>query len=107
VFGRAEARHILSYTKIFAEVAGIVGQKSVEIAERVQSGQQLLSISQTEDIWVTANTKETQLRKMRPGQAVDFSVDALGKKYHGYVESMPGATGAITSLLPPENATGN
>jgi membrane fusion protein, multidrug efflux system len=97
----------LSYTTIYAPVAGIVGQKSVEIGQRVETGQQLISISQTEDIWVTANFKETQLRKMRPGQAVDFNVDAFGKKYHGYVASMPGATGAITSLLPPENATGN
>ena len=70
-------------------------------------GQQLFSITQTEDIWITANFKETQLRKMKPGQSVDISVDAFGKKYHGYVENMPGATGAVTSLLPPENATGN
>jgi len=97
----------LSYTKIFAAVAGIVGQKSVEIGQRVETGQQLLSISQTSDIWITANFKETQLRKMKPGQPVDVSVDAFSKKYHGYVESMPGATGAVTSLLPPENATGN
>lgn len=97
----------LSYTKIYAPVAGIVGQKSVEIGQRVEIGQQLVSISQTEDIWITANFKETQLRKMKPGQAADLGVDAFGKKYHGYVASMPGATGAITSLLPPENATGN
>ena len=97
----------LSYTKVYAPVAGIVGQKSAEIGQRLETGQQLLSISQTEDIWITANFKETQLRKMRPGQAADISADAFGKKYHGYVESMPGATGAITSLLPPENATGN
>jgi membrane fusion protein (multidrug efflux system) len=97
----------LSYTKIYAAVGGIVGQKSVEVGQRVETGQQLVSISQTEDVWITANFKETQLRKMRPGQAADISVDAFGKKYHGYVESMPGATGAVTSLLPPENATGN
>ena len=63
--------------------------------------------SQTEDIWITANFKETQLRKMHPGQSVDVSVDTFSRKYHGYVQSMPGATGARTSLLPPENATGN
>jgi membrane fusion protein (multidrug efflux system) len=97
----------LSYTKIYAPVAGIVDQKAVEIGQRVETGQQLLSISQTQDIWITANFKETQLRKMKPGQLVDLSVDAFGKQYHGYVDSMPGATGAITSLLPPENATGN
>ncbi len=67
----------------------------------------MLTISQIDDIWITANFKETQLKKMRPGQRVDVSVDAFGTKYHGYVESMPGATGAVTSLLPPQNATGN
>jgi membrane fusion protein, multidrug efflux system len=97
----------LSYTKIYAPVAGIVNQKSVEVGQRLETGQQLLSITQTEDIWITANFKETQLRKMKPGQSVDVSVDAFDRKFHGYVESMPGATGAITSLLPPENATGN
>jgi membrane fusion protein (multidrug efflux system) len=97
----------LSYTKIYAPVAGIVGQKQLEVGQRVETGQQLLSITQIDDIWITANFKETQLKKMKPGQPVDISVDAFSKKYHGYVESMPGATGAVTSLLPPENATGN
>jgi membrane fusion protein (multidrug efflux system) len=90
----------LSYTKIYAG-------KSVEVRERVEPGQQLLIVSQTEDIWITANFKETQLRKMRPGQPVDVSVDTFSRKYHGYVQSMPGATGARTILLPPQNATGN
>ena len=97
----------LSYTKIYAPAAGIVTSKSVEVGERVEPGQQLLIVSQTEDIWITANFKETQLRKMHPGQSVDVSVDTFSRKYHGYVQSMPGATGARTSLLPPENATGN
>ena len=97
----------LSYTKIYAPAAGIVTSKSVEVGERVEPSQQLLIVSQTEDIWITANFKETQLRKMRPGQSVDVSVDTFSRKYHGYVQSMPGATGARTSLLPPENATGN
>jgi membrane fusion protein (multidrug efflux system) len=64
-------------------------------------------VTQTEDIWITANLKETQLKKVHPGQPVDISVDTYGRKYHGYIQSMPGATGARTSLLPPENATGN
>jgi membrane fusion protein, multidrug efflux system len=102
-----QARLNLSYTKIYAPVPGIVGQKTVEIGQRLEIGQQLLSITQLDDIWVTANFKETQLRKMRPGQPVDIHVDAFARKYQGYVESMPGSTGSITSLLPPENATGN
>src|SRR6267142_2197399 len=97
----------LSYTKIYAPVSGVVNEKTVEIGQHIQAGEQLLVISQLEDIWVTANFKETQLKRMRPGQPVNVKVDAFGIAYHGYVESMPGATGAVMSLLPPENATGN
>ena len=97
----------LSYTKILAPVAGVIAQRSVEVGEMVEPGQQLLVISQIGDVWITANFKETQIRRMRPGQAVDIHVDAFKRKYRGYVESLPGATGAKTSLLPPENATGN
>src|SRR5438874_71164 len=97
----------LSYTKIFAPVSGIVTSKTVEVGQRIEPGEQLLIVSQTDDIWITANFKETQLRKMHPGQSVDVSVDTFSHKYHGYIESMPGATGSRTSLLPPENATGN
>jgi len=73
----------------------------------VQPGQQLLSIVPLDDVWVTANFKETQLRYMRPGQPVEISVDAYGRKYKGHVDSIAGATGSLFSLLPPENATGN
>jgi membrane fusion protein, multidrug efflux system len=97
----------LSYSKIYAPAAGIITSKTVEVGERIEPGEQLLVLSQTSDIWITANFKETQLRKMRRGQPVDISVDTYSGKYHGYIESMPGATGARTSLLPPENATGN
>jgi membrane fusion protein (multidrug efflux system) len=97
----------LSYTQIVAPVSGIVVQKSAEVGMRVQPAQQLMSISQIDDIWITANFKETQLRRMKAGQSADVSVDAFGTTYHGYIESLPGATGAVTSLLPPENATGN
>jgi membrane fusion protein (multidrug efflux system) len=97
----------LSYTKIYAPVSGVVNEKTVEVGQHIQAGEQLLVISQLDDIWVTANFKETQLRKMRANQPVDISVDAYGIKYHGYVEGMPGATGSVMSLLPPENATGN
>jgi membrane fusion protein (multidrug efflux system) len=97
----------LSYTKIFAPVTGIVSERTVEVGQRIQPGEQMFMISQTHDIWITANFKETQLRKMRPGQHVDIHVDAYGRTFHGYVENMPGATGSVASLLPPENATGN
>jgi membrane fusion protein (multidrug efflux system) len=97
----------LSYTKIFAPVAGVVSQKTVEVGQRIQPGEELFTISQLDDIWITANFKETQLRRMHPGEHVDISVDAYGRTFHGYVESMPGATGSVASLLPPENATGN
>ena len=73
----------------------------------VQAGQPLFSIVDLDDIWVTANFKETQLKSMRPGQKVDISVDAYGHTYKGTVESLAGASGARFSLLPPENATGN
>jgi len=97
----------LSYTTVPAPVDGIVSKRSVEIGATVQPGQQLFTIAQISDLWVTANFKETQLRRMRPGQRVTISVDAFDRDYSGYIESMPAATGAIASLLPPENATGN
>jgi membrane fusion protein (multidrug efflux system) len=97
----------LSYTKIVAPVAGIVGKRSVEVGERIQPGQELMTITQTNDVWVTANFKETQLKRMHPGQKATVSVDALDREFEGVIESMPGATGAVYSLLPPENATGN
>jgi membrane fusion protein (multidrug efflux system) len=96
----------LSYTKIIAPVSGIVSEKTAEVGQHVPPGE-LLAVSQLEDIWITANFKETQLKRMRPGQPVDVHVDAYDVVFHGYVENMPGATGSIQSLLPPENATGN
>ncbi len=99
----------LSYTKIVAPVAGIVSDRTVEVGQNVQAGQELLKIIPLEgnDIWVTANLKETQLRDLKPGQKVTLSVDATGRKYKGHVDSIAGASGARFSLLPPENATGN
>jgi len=73
----------------------------------VQPGQELMRIINLDDLWVTANFKETQLRKMRSNQTVTISVDTTGKEYKGRLQSIAGASGAITSLLPPENATGN
>ena len=97
----------LSYTKIRAPVAGIVGNRNVEPGQRVEAGEQLLVITRTEDMWVDANFKETQIRRMRPGQSVTIHVDALDQDFQGVVENLSGATGAEYSLLPPENATGN
>jgi membrane fusion protein (multidrug efflux system) len=97
----------LSYTRIIAPVGGIVSEKTAEVGQHVNAGEQLLAVSQLEDIWITANFKETQLKRMRAGQAVDIHVDAYNLVLHGYVENMPGATGSVQSLLPPENATGN
>jgi len=97
----------LSYTRIVSPISGIVSKRAAEVGNRVQPGQQLFMIAQTSDLWVTANFKETQLRRIRPGLPVTIEVDAFKQKFDGYVESMPAATGAISSLLPPENATGN
>jgi membrane fusion protein, multidrug efflux system len=97
----------LGYTKIYAPVGGIIGRKTVELGERIQPGQSLLSVVPLDDIWVTANFKETQLKLMRPGQPVSVHVDAFGRNYQGTVENLPGAAGTLFSLLPPENASGN
>ncbi|MGA7238077.1 MAG: HlyD family secretion protein [Bryobacteraceae bacterium] len=97
----------LSYTNVIAPAAGIIGKRSVEVGSTVQPGQQLFTIAQVGDIWVTANFKETQLQRMRSGQKAKIHVDAFDQDFNGYVESMPAASGSITSLLPPENATGN
>jgi membrane fusion protein (multidrug efflux system) len=102
-----QARLNLSYVKIQSPVNGIVAKRSAEVGQHVEPGQQLLLITQIDDLWVTANFKETQLRRMKPGQGVRIRVDALNSDFDGYIESLPAASGAITSLLPPENATGN
>ena len=97
----------LKYAKIVAPVTGIVSNRTVEVGQNVQIGQELLKIIPLDDIWVTANFKETQLRDMKPGQRTTIYVDATGTKYKGHVDSVAGASGARFSLLPPENATGN
>jgi membrane fusion protein (multidrug efflux system) len=104
----AQAELNLSYTTIKAPVHGVVSKKTVEVGQVIQPGQPLMALIPLDDIWVTANFKETQLDNMRPGEKAEFSVDALGgRKYRGYVQSIAAATGARFSLLPPENATGN
>jgi membrane fusion protein (multidrug efflux system) len=97
----------LSYTKIVAPVAGIITRKSVEVDQNVSTGQNLLTLVSLDDLWITANFKETQLEHMSAGQAVEIKVDATGKNYHGKVTQIGGATGSVLSLFPPENATGN
>lgn len=101
------ARLKLSYGKIAAPVPGIIMKRSAEIGSHIAAGQQLMQIAQIGDIWVTANFKETQLRSIRPKQAVTVHVDALKKEFEGYVETIGGSTGSVASVLPPENATGN
>jgi membrane fusion protein, multidrug efflux system len=97
----------LSYTKILAPVAGIITRKSVELNQNVAVGQNLLTLVELDDLWVTANFKETQLRNMHAGQPVTIHVDANGRDYNGKVTQIGGATGSVLSLFPPENATGN
>jgi membrane fusion protein, multidrug efflux system len=99
----------LLYTKVIAPVSGAVSGRTVEVGQNVQPGQEMMKIIPLDegDLWVTANFKETQLRKMKAGQPADVSVDATGKTYKGHVDSIAGASGARFSLLPPENATGN
>jgi membrane fusion protein (multidrug efflux system) len=97
----------LDYTKIVAPVTGIVTNRTVEVGQNVQVGAEMMKIIPLEDLWVTANFKETQLREMKPGQSASISLDANGRKYKAHVDSIAGASGARFSLLPPENATGN
>jgi membrane fusion protein (multidrug efflux system) len=97
----------LSYTKIYSPVAGVIGRKTVELGHRIQPGQGLLVIVPLNDIWVTANFKETQMKRMTVGQPVRIHVDAFGRDYKGTIENLPGAAGPLFSLFPPENASGN
>src|ERR1700686_4831855 len=102
-----QAQLNLQYTKIVAPVAGVVSDRTVEVGQNVAPGQELMKIIPLNDVWITANFKETQLRYMKVGQPVTLEVDANGRKYRGKVDSIAGASGARFSLLPPENATGN
>jgi len=103
----AQAQLNLQYTTIRAPVSGVVSQRNAEVGQTVQAGQPLFGIVDLENLWVTADFKETQLKNMRPGQPARVQVDAYGRTYSGHVDSLGGATGARFSLLPPENATGN
>ena len=101
-----QAQLNLQYTKILAPVTGEVN-KTVVVGMNVQAGQQLLTVVPLDEVWVTANFKETQLRHMRVGQKAEIKIDSTGRTLQGHVDSIAGATGPTFSLLPPENATGN
>ena len=96
----------LGYTRVLAPVSGEVTKKVVA-GLNVEPGEQLLTVVPLDQVWITANFKETQLRHMRPGQRVKITCDSNGRSYQGHVDSISGATGPVFSLLPPENATGN
>ena len=103
-----QAKLNLSYARVTAPITGIVSKKSVAVGENLSVGQSLMTIVPLTDLWVTANFKETQLKKMQPGQSVEIEIDALGgRKFTGQVKQIGGATGSSLSLFPPENATGN
>jgi len=98
----------LEYATVKAPIKGIVSRKGVEVGQVIQQGQPLMTVIPLDRVWVTANFKETQLEKMRPGQRVTIEVDAYGgREFNGKVESLAAATGSRFSLLPPDNATGN
>ena len=104
----SQAELNLQYTTIKAAVDGIVSRRTVEVGQVIQAGQSLLALVPLNDLWVTANYKETQIEDMRPGQRAVVKVDTFsGRKFYGHVDSISAATGARFSLLPPENATGN
>jgi membrane fusion protein (multidrug efflux system) len=102
-----QAKLNLGYTRIVAPANGIITRKTLELNQNISSGQNLLTLVSLDDIWVTANFKETQLKHISAGQPVEIDVDSTGKSYHGKVTQIGGATGSVLSLFPPENATGN
>ena len=104
----AQAELNLEHATVTAPLKGLVSRKSVEAGQSIAAGQPLMAIIPLDEVWVTANFKETQLQNMRPGQRVTVKVDAIGgKEFNGKVDSIAAATGARFALLPPENATGN
>ncbi|RRA48914.1 HlyD family secretion protein [Acidipila sp. EB88] len=104
----AQAKLNLSYCRIVAPVDGIITRKSVEVGQNVSTGQNMTTLVSLNDVWITANFKETQLNHMRAGQSVKVTVDAYGgRAYDGVITQIGGATGSVLSLFPPENATGN
>jgi len=103
----AQAELNLQRTSIKAPTAGVISKKSVEVCQVIQPGQPIFALVSLADVWVTANFKETQLKRVLAGQRVTVDVDGVDKSLEGHVDSIAAATGAKFSLLPPENATGN
>jgi membrane fusion protein (multidrug efflux system) len=103
----AQAESNLSYTVIRSPVTGIVGKRTVEMGQNISIGQELVTVVPLDDVWITANFKETQLAHIRPGQAVEVKVDSYGRIWKAHVTNLGGATRSVFSLLPLENATGN
>jgi len=102
------AKVTLNYTSIYAPCDGIVVKKATNVGAAISPGQTLVTITQGNHMWVSANFKETQLTHVRPGQRVEVEVDSFPNKvFEGTVDSINRATGAATALLPPDNATGN
>jgi len=98
----------ISYTRIYSPSDGYITKKSVETGNQIQAGQSLMAVVYLDDVWITANYKETQLEKVKPGQKVRIKVDTYPDKvFKGTVESIMAGTGSVFSLFPPENATGN
>ena len=105
---RDQAALQLSYTRVVAPSSGVVSKKTVELGQLVQPGQPLMTVVPLDDVWITANLKETETADVTPGDSADITVDAYkGVHFRGHVESLSPATGAKFSLLPPDNATGN
>jgi membrane fusion protein (multidrug efflux system) len=105
---RDQAALTLSYTRIVAPVSGVVSKKTLELGQLVQAGQPLFAVVPLDDVWIVANLKETEIKNVDPGDAVDIKVDSYpGRRFRGHVESLSPASGAKFSLLPPDNATGN
>jgi membrane fusion protein (multidrug efflux system) len=103
----AQAKLNVSYCEIHAPLSGIITTKSVEPGQNVAIGQALMTLVSLDDVWITADFKETQLRHMQVGQRATIYIDAYGRDYDGRVTQVGGATGSMLSLFPPENATGN
>jgi membrane fusion protein (multidrug efflux system) len=99
----------LQRCKIVAPVTGMVAQRNAQVGERVEAGSKLLAIVPLDEIWVYANFKEVQLKKMRIGQSVNMTADLYGHSltYHGRITGISAGTGSVFSIIPPQNATGN
>ncbi len=103
----AQAQLNLEYTKVRAPTDGFIAKKSVEVGQLAAPGIPLIGFVDSQERWVTANFKETEISRIRMGADVKVEIDALSGSFKGHVESISSATGATFSLLPPDNATGN